>query len=192
MAVAYLTHCDVIEWMAAKLGSYLTAHSGVTVIFESAIVPKFSLRDSRITFKNVYVSRGMHSDQHADDVEEQHDSGTAVGETVVDETRSQGRKRSDSRVRRMSGEQLADIRSRDSLEDHQRRHHSQNNEQELLAKPQKINPQYTHFHFTIDSIEVALSLPRWLDGKGLVKEAKVKGVRGIIGELLKECTDRLA
>ena len=174
--------------MAAKLGSYLTAHSGVTVIFESAIVPKFSLRDSRITFKNVYVSRGMHSNEHSDD---ENDEEAFLEESQIEQTseksRRAARKRSDSRVRRMSGEQLADIRSRDTYEEHQRRHHSIHHEQQqqqqlVLIKTEDRKPQLTHFHFTIDSIEVALSLPRWLDGKGLVKEAKVKGVRGVIGE----------
>jgi hypothetical protein len=42
---------------------------------------------------------------------------------------------------------------------------------------------YTQFDLTIDSIDVTLSLWRWLDGKGLVKDAVVKGVRGILGEL---------
>ncbi|KAH8921646.1 mitochondrial distribution and morphology protein family 31/32 [Atractiella rhizophila] len=39
---------------------------------------------------------------------------------------------------------------------------------------------YTNFHLTVDSIDVTLSLWRWLDGKGLVKGAEVKGVRGIV------------
>lgn len=170
-----------VEWMAAKLGSYLTASSGVTVIFESAIVPKFSWRDSRITFKNVYISRGMNSDQHADDVEA-HVPVVQEGEDDQKSSRQHARRRGDSRVLRMSGEQMADIRSRDSFEDQQRRHHGQLQEEALLAKPQATTPQYTHFHFNVDSVEVALSLPRWLDGKGLVKEAKVKGVRGVIGK----------
>lgn len=182
--------------MAAKLGSYLTASSGVTVIFESAIVPKFSLRDSRITFRNVYVSRGMHSDQHIEEHEEEAalteegalvEGGSASQPPISEQARRSPRKRSDSRVRRMSGEELADIRSRDTYEDQQRRHHANlhDDQQEkqlvLTSTEDGLPPQYTHFHFTIDSIEVALSLPRWLDGKGLVKEAKVKGVRGVIG-----------
>ena len=34
---------------------------------------------------------------------------------------------------------------------------------------------------TVDSIDVTLSLVRWLDGKGLVQDAIVQGVRGIMG-----------
>lgn len=40
---------------------------------------------------------------------------------------------------------------------------------------------YTMFDVNIDEVEVTLSFMRWLDGKGLVKDAKVKGVRGVIG-----------
>lgn len=36
------------------------------------------------------------------------------------------------------------------------------------------------FDLNFDEVEVTLSLRRWLDGKGLVKDAKVKGVRGVM------------
>lgn len=38
------------------------------------------------------------------------------------------------------------------------------------------------FDLNIDSVDVTLSLWRWLDGRGLVEDAVVKGVRGILGE----------
>lgn len=37
------------------------------------------------------------------------------------------------------------------------------------------------FDLTIDSVDVTLSLWRWLDGKGLVEDAVVRGVRGVLG-----------
>ena len=43
------------ETLARWIGNYLTRSSGVTVVFESAIVPKW--KDGVITFKNVFVSR---------------------------------------------------------------------------------------------------------------------------------------
>jgi len=43
------------ETLAGWVGNYLTKSSGVKVVFESAIVPKWS--DGVITFKNVFVSR---------------------------------------------------------------------------------------------------------------------------------------
>ena len=43
------------ETLGRWVGNYLTHSSGVTVVFESAIVPKW--KDGVITFKNVFVSR---------------------------------------------------------------------------------------------------------------------------------------
>ena len=40
---------------------------------------------------------------------------------------------------------------------------------------------FTMFDLNIDSVDVTLSLKRWLDGKGLVEDAVVRGVRGVIG-----------
>lgn len=45
----------VLETLAQWIGDYLTKAAGVTVVFESAIVPKW--RDGVITFRNVFVSR---------------------------------------------------------------------------------------------------------------------------------------
>lgn len=44
-----------LETLARWVGNYLTKSSGVKVVFESAIVPKW--RNGVITFKNVFVSR---------------------------------------------------------------------------------------------------------------------------------------
>lgn len=47
---------------------------------------------------------------------------------------------------------------------------------------QVTNTNYTMFDLNVDSIDVTLSISRWFDGKGLIEDAVVKGVRGIIGE----------
>lgn len=41
---------------------------------------------------------------------------------------------------------------------------------------------WTMFDLDIDSVDVTLSFARWLDGKGLIKNATVKGVRGVVGK----------
>ena len=46
---------SLAEYIARALSDYLTAETGITIIFESAIVPKW--RDSRISFKNVFITR---------------------------------------------------------------------------------------------------------------------------------------
>jgi distribution and morphology protein 31 len=50
---------------------------------------------------------------------------------------------------------------------------------EELSPEQRI----TTFDLEVDSVDVQLSLRRWLDGKGLVQHAVVKGVRGVVGGL---------
>lgn len=58
------------------------------------------------------------------------------------------------------------------------------------AAPAHENDNYTMFDINLEEVEVTLSFMRWLDGKGLVKDAKVKGVRGVVGEL-NACSHRL-
>jgi distribution and morphology protein 31 len=53
----------------------------------------------------------------------------------------------------------------------------------LAAPPAAEGDNYTMYDINIDEVDVTLSLWRWLDGKGLIKDASVKGVRGVIGEL---------
>ncbi|GAA5908284.1 hypothetical protein JCM8208_000366 [Rhodotorula glutinis] len=120
------------EWLAGKLGAYLTDSTGVKVVFESAIVPKwgiFGQGGSRIVFKNVYISRGPVKGE--------------LGVLPVPE-------------------------------------HERTDESEDEAHLREMVAQWTHFHLSIDTVEVSLSLGRWLDGKGLIKDAAVRGVRGVI------------
>jgi len=124
------------EWLAGKLGAYLTDSTGVKVVFESAIVPKwgiFGQGGSRIVFKNVYISRGPVKGE--------------LGVLPVPE-------------------------------------HERTDESEDEARLREMVAQWTHFHLSIDTVEVSLSLGRWLDGKGLIKDAAVRGVRGVIGASL--------
>ena len=90
------------------LSDYLTEETGIQIAFETAIVPKW--KDSRLSFKNVSVSRNV------------------------------------------------------PVEDH------------------SISTQESIVQLTIDSVDVTLSLYRWLEGKGLIQDAIVKGVRGTIGK----------
>lgn len=119
------------EWLASKLGAYLTDSTGVKVVFESAIVPKWGLfgqSGSKIVFRNVYISRGPVKGE--------------LGILPVDQ--------------------------------------GQVEETEEQAKLREQMAKWTHFHLSIDTVEVSLSLGRWLDGKGLIKDAAVRGVRGVI------------
>ena len=42
---------------------------------------------------------------------------------------------------------------------------------------------YTQFDLTIESVDVTLSFVKWMNGKGLVENAEVRGVRGVVGKL---------
>ncbi|EGO25497.1 hypothetical protein SERLADRAFT_348153 [Serpula lacrymans var. lacrymans S7.9] len=121
------------ENVARAISNYLTAETGVTIIFESAIVPKW--KDSRISFKNVYISRRPRSDVTPSTEKKVTGHKAAIGYDVKEE--------------------ITLDHSDDDL-------------------------NYSMFDLNVDSIDVTLSFKRWLDGKGLVEDAVIKGVRGIL------------
>lgn len=43
-----------------------------------------------------------------------------------------------------------------------------------------VNTNFTMFDLNVDSIDVKLSISRWFEGRGLIEDAVVSGVRGII------------
>lgn len=47
-------------------------------------------------------------------------------------------------------------------------------------KDNEVLRTYMWFDLTFERVEVSLSLLRWMDGKGLVQSADVKGVRGVV------------
>jgi distribution and morphology protein 31 len=47
-----------------------------------------------------------------------------------------------------------------------------------LPTDEEINTNWTYWDIQIRSVDVTLSLWRWLDGKGFIKECTMKGVRG--------------
>lgn len=139
------------DYVARAISDYLTSETGVTIIFESAIVPKW--KDSRLSFKNVYVSRRPEAQS---EVRTLLNPGhlAAVGYDVSNHP--------------------AYHRVGDDEDDH----HSTS----LALENEDIN--YTMFDLNIDSVDVTLSFKRWLDGKGLVEDAVVRGVRGVVGQWL--------
>jgi len=145
--------CDLTlskDYIARAISDYLTSETGVTIIFESAIVPKW--KDSRISFKNVYVSRRPQSLKPRPTIRHEHLAGVGYDVSNHPAYHRVGEEEDDS-----DGSHLA-------LEDE--------------------DSNYTMFDLTIDSVDVTLSLWRWFDGRGLVEDAVVKGVRGVIGTSL--------
>lgn len=124
------------EYFARIVGWYLTKESGMTVVFESAIVPKW--RGKTIRFERVFVSRRPKG--------------------------AQG-----NYVRKGSSITAAAAAAAAAEAD---RH-----DEEVVAD----DGNYTQFDLTIESVDVTLSFVKWMNGKGLVENVEVRGVRGVVG-----------
>lgn len=121
------------ETLAKRIGDYLTQAAGVTIVFESAIVPKW--KDGVITFRNVFVSR--RPGQLKSSVKKGSPSDAAAAAAA-----------------KHAGHELSD-----QIED---------------------DGNYTQFDLTINAVDVTLSFMKWWNGKGLLKDVEVKGVRGVV------------
>ncbi|RDA89884.1 hypothetical protein CP533_4601 [Ophiocordyceps camponoti-saundersi (nom. inval.)] len=118
------------ETLAKWIGDYLTQSAGVTVVFESAIVPKW--RNGVIAFRNVYVSR------RPGQVESSVSKGSSDAAAVA------------------AAAQVA-------------------------AAPSAVDDgNYTQFDVTIANVNVTLSFLNWWNGKGLLRDVEVTGVRGVV------------
>ncbi|EFY89410.1 mitochondrial distribution and morphology protein [Metarhizium acridum CQMa 102] len=121
------------ETLAKWVGDYLTQSAGVTVVFESAIVPKW--KNGVIAFRNVFVSRRPG----------QVKSSVSKGST-------------DAAAVAAAGRQAHLIEYSDPEDD----------------------GNYTQFDVTIANVNVTLSFLNWWNGKGLLKDVEVNGVRGVV------------
>ncbi|KAB5554954.1 mitochondrial distribution and morphology protein-domain-containing protein [Coniochaeta sp. 2T2.1] len=121
------------ETLAKWIGDYLTKSAGLTVVFESAIVPKWG--DGVITFRNVFVSRRP---GQAKSTVTKGSSGAAAEAAALRES----------------------------------------NHDTAVAEVDDGN--YTQFDVTISTVNVTLSFIKWWNGKGLLKDVEVKGVRGVV------------
>jgi len=141
----------LLAYLARAISDYLTSETGVTIIFESAIVPKW--KDSRISFKNVYI-------------------------TLRPPTSSTSSRSSNAAHRAAVGYDVSNHPANHTLGDEEDEHGS------VDAADGDDDWNISMFDFNVDSIDVTLSLWRWLDGKGLIRDAAVKGVRGVLGMYL--------
>ncbi|KAF1949588.1 hypothetical protein CC80DRAFT_497337 [Byssothecium circinans] len=124
------------ETVAQWIGNYLTRSSGLKVIFESAVVPKW--RDSVISFRNVYVSRRP-GQENAKVSKGSQTSAAAAAAAIAQK------------------------------------------EKELASGvPEEEDTNYTQFDISIDTVNVTLSFSKWFNGKGLLKDVEIKGIRGVV------------
>lgn len=119
------------EELAKWVGDYLTQSAGITVVFESAIVPKW--KDGVITLRNVFVSRRP---GQAKSSVKKGSSTSAAAEAAAKHKEGQATEEDDG--------------------------------------------NYTQFDITINTVNVTLSFAKWWNGKGMLKDVEVKGVRGVV------------
>lgn len=128
------------ETVGKWIGNYLTKSSGIKVVFETAVVPKW--RDGVISFRNVFVSRRP---------------GQGTGKV------SKGSKT----------EMAAAAAAR-----------AQHGKDTHGGTPAKTEPEedtnYTQFDISIDTVNITLSFSKWFNGKGLLEDVEIKGIRGVV------------
>ncbi|CAE7178007.1 MDM31 MDM32 domain containing protein [Pyrenophora teres f. teres] len=128
------------ETIAKWIGNYLTKSSGIKVVFETAVVPKWG--DGVISFRNVFVSRRP---------------GQGKGKF--------------SKGSQMEMAAAAAARA-----------HLEKDAQDGI--PDKPEPEedtnYTQFDISIDTVNVTLSFSKWFNGKGLLEDVEIKGIRGVV------------
>ncbi|CCH40474.1 Mitochondrial distribution and morphology protein 31 [Wickerhamomyces ciferrii] len=120
------------ELVAQTLGNFITKNTGMTVIFESAIVPGW--RDGKISFNKCFVSKRPKN-----------------GNKNKFEKGSQA-------------DAIAKAASKNEVED-----------QEPID-----DGNYTQFDLTIDQVNISLSVSKFVNGRGILDEVEVNGMRGIV------------
>ncbi|KAF1920044.1 hypothetical protein BDU57DRAFT_463587 [Ampelomyces quisqualis] len=133
------------ETLAKWIGNYLTSSSGIKVVFETAVVPKW--KDGVISFRKVYVSRrpgqqGGHVSKGS-----QTEMAAAAAAAALAQQEKDGKEGA-----------------------------------ELVAQSPEADEDtnYTQFDISIDTVNVTLSFSKWFNGKGLLEDVEIKGIRGVI------------
>ncbi|KAI2635493.1 mitochondrial distribution and morphology proteins-domain-containing protein [Xylaria nigripes] len=122
------------ETLAQWVGDYLTESAGLTIIFESAIVPRW--KDGVISFRNVFVS------QRPGQLKSSVSKGSPSNAAAV------------AAAERGSEKEPQPVEEDDG--------------------------NYTQFDLTLNTVNVTLSFVKWWNGKGLLKDVEIKGVRGVV------------
>lgn len=123
------------ETLAKWIGNYLTKSSGIKVVFETAVVPKW--KDGVISFRKVFVSR--RPGQGRGKVSKGSQTSAAAEAAIAQAEK--------------------DAPVEDVVEE---------------------DTNYTQFDVSMDTVNVTLSFSKWFNGKGLLKDVEIKGIRGVI------------
>jgi distribution and morphology protein 31 len=138
------------EALARWVGIYLTKSSGIKVVFESAIVPKWG--DGVITFTNVFVCRRP---------------GQGTGKV------SKGSPSTEAAAAAATAraEKLKESGDSILLNQYSDNQYTDENEEDT---------NYTQFDLSFKTVNVTLSFTKWFNSKGLLQDVEIKGVRGVI------------
>ncbi|CAK3850753.1 Mitochondrial distribution and morphology 31 [Lecanosticta acicola] len=134
------------ETLAGWVGNYLTRSTGLKVIFESAIVPRWG--DGVIRLNKVFVSRRPATNKKERSVSK----GSSTTAAAAAEAHALAEKE-----KQQSGQFLMDS-----------------------SAEQEDDGNYTQFDVTIENVEVTLSFTKWFNGKGLLRDVAIRGVRGVL------------
>ncbi|WFC94961.1 hypothetical protein MBRA1_001599 [Malassezia brasiliensis] len=158
---AALNLLNLQEYIALHLANYISKQTGFTVVCGSAIVPKW--REGRISFRDVVVTRRAEPIAPAE-LQNERQALESDGPTHhhVDPHLTiyhdiPAFDTGDEVVSPLGHEELT-----------------------LLPEEEKHDKNFAMFELRIDSLDVQLSLRRWLDGHGLIHAAEMRGVRGIV------------
>ena len=124
------------ETLAGWVGNYLTKSTGLQIVFESAIVPKWG--DGVIRLNNVFVSRRPGQGQGKVQKGSQTNAAAAAAAAALAE--------------KASGN----------------------------AGDEEEDTNYTQFDVSIDTVNITLSFTKWFNGRGLLRSADIKGIRGVV------------
>lgn len=125
------------ELVAKTLGNFITKNTGMTVVFESAIVPGW--RDGKISFNKCFVSKRPKNKNKSGF--EKGSQAAAIASAVA-----------------QGDGQISDQNSNEPYDD----------------------GNYTQFDLTIDQVNVSFSFSKFVNGRGILDEVEVNGLRGIV------------
>lgn len=154
---AALNMLHLEQWITRQLTDYFSRQTGFTVICGSAVVPKW--KEGRISFKDVVIAR------HPEPMNTEQLRQRQVRGDIGRDVRFKSTDAPEATIPAFdTGKHLVQPLAESDTS---------------AAGDESLN--YSMFELRVDSIDVQLSLRRWLDGRGLIHKAEIRGVRGIIG-----------
>lgn len=168
------------EYIAEVIGNFVTKNTGITVVFENAIVPHWS--DGVISFNKVFVSkrpnRGNQRVQKGSQAAAAADAAASSSSDLIPDSNSN-----------LSPESTSDLSPDPSTDSSSPSMFKEpityfkslfKSDTNSSSTSTSRTDNYTQFDLTIDTVSVTLSLSKWMNGGGIIKDLEVSGLRGIV------------